>query len=202
MMRLSYDGRSTERINVGGISTPEWGFGLDESDVQLGAALTTVFDPSLIHELRVLFGTLVAACSRANSGISGVEHPSAQFGGNNLNRQERDATVFQLVQNLTWVKGRHTTKFGYDVTPSRTKVKARSIRTGTSSTGPTPRSSPATTAGSRSPICRCAAAEDATQVCSLAATIVPGSRGRAPARRTTTYPFPPSPTASTTTATG
>jgi hypothetical protein len=29
------------------------------------------------------------------------------------------------VQNLTWVKGNHTAKFGYDVTPSRTKVSAR-----------------------------------------------------------------------------
>jgi len=124
MMRLSYDNRSTQGINVGGIATPEWGFRLDESDIQLGAALTTVFNPSLIHEMRLLFGTS-SLLQRSNSAISGVEHPSAQFGGNNLSRQERDAQVFQLVQNLTWVKGHHTTKFGYDVTPSRTKVKAR-----------------------------------------------------------------------------
>jgi len=123
MVRLSYDNRATPGINVGGISTPEWGFRLDESDVQLGAALTTVFNPSLIHEMRLLLGTS-SVLQRANSSLSGVEHPSAQFGGNNLNRQERDASVFQLVQNLTWVKGHHTTKFGYDVTPSRTRVKA------------------------------------------------------------------------------
>ena len=124
MTRVSYDGRFTEGINVGGINTPEWGFRLDESDVQLASGLTTVFNPALIHELRILFGRS-SILQRANSSISGVEHPSARFGGNNLNHQERDASVFQLVQNLTWVKGRHTTKFGYDVTPSRTKVKAR-----------------------------------------------------------------------------
>lgn len=124
MMRLSYDGRSTQGINVGGISTPEWGFRLDESDVQFGAALTTVVNPSLIHELRVLFGSS-SLLQRANAGTPGVERPSAEFGGNNLHRQERDGTVFQLVQNLTWVKNNHTMKFGYDVTPSRTKVKAR-----------------------------------------------------------------------------
>jgi hypothetical protein len=124
MVRLSYDGRSTEGINVGGISTPQWGFGLDEHDVQLAAGLTSVFNPALIHELRLLFGTS-SILQRGNSSVSGVEHPSAQFGGNNLNRQERDASVFQLVQNLTWVKRHHTMKFGYDVTPSRTKVKAR-----------------------------------------------------------------------------
>jgi outer membrane receptor protein involved in Fe transport len=124
MMRLSYDRRSTGGINVGGISTPQWGFGLDESDVQLGAGLTTVIDPSLICETRILLGGS-SLLQQSNSQISGVEHPSAQFGGNNLSRQERDASVFQLVQNLTWVKGNHTAKFGYDVTPSRTKVSAR-----------------------------------------------------------------------------
>ena len=124
MVRLSYDDRATPGVNVGGISTPEWGFRLDERDIQLGAALTTVFNPSLIHEMRLLFGAS-SILQRSNATISGVEHPSAQFGGNNLSRQERDAKVFQLVQNLTWVKGNHTTKFGYDVTPSKTKVKAR-----------------------------------------------------------------------------
>jgi hypothetical protein len=123
MMRLSYDRRSTGGINVGGISTPQWGFGLEESDVQFGAGLTTVINPSLICETRLLLGGS-SLSQQSNSQISGVEHPSAQFGGNNLSRQERDASVFQLVQNLTWVKGHHTAKFGYDVTPSRTKVKA------------------------------------------------------------------------------
>ena len=124
MMRLSYDDRSTGGVNVGGIATPEWGFRLDESDLQFGATLTTVINPSLISELRVLYGRSELE-QHANSTISGVEHPTAQFGGNNLSRQTRNADVFQLVQNLTWVKGHHTTKFGYDVTPSRTKVSAR-----------------------------------------------------------------------------
>jgi hypothetical protein len=124
MMRLSYDNRSTQGINVGGIATPQWGFQLDETDLQFGAALTTVFNPSLIHEMRILFGGS-SFLQRANSTDPGVERPSAQFGGNNLARQDRNSTVFQLVQNLTWVNGRHTMKFGYDVTPSRTRVKAQ-----------------------------------------------------------------------------
>jgi outer membrane receptor protein involved in Fe transport len=123
MMRLSLDKRSTGGINVGGVSTPQWGFALDESDVQFGAGLTTVIDPSLICETRILIGGS-SISQQSNSTLSGVEHPSGQFGGNNLSRQERDASVFQLVQNLTWVKGNHTAKFGYDVTPSRTKVSA------------------------------------------------------------------------------
>ena len=124
MMRLSYDKRSTGGINVGGISTPQWGFGLDESDVQFGAGLTTLVRPSVIVETRLLLGGSSLA-QRSNSQLSGVEHPSAQFGGNNLSSQKRDTSVFQLVQNLTWAAGKHTMKFGYDVTPSRTKVSAR-----------------------------------------------------------------------------
>jgi hypothetical protein len=124
MARLSYDNRSNQGINVGGVSTPQWGFRLDEVNAQFGASLTTVFSPSLIHELRVMYGS-ASILQRANSEITGVEHPSARFGGNNVRRQERDAKSYQLVQNLTWVKGKHTTKFGYDVTPSRTKVSVR-----------------------------------------------------------------------------
>lgn len=124
MMRFSYDARTTGGVNVGGISTPQWGFGLVENDFQFGAALTSVINPSVIVETRVLYGAS-AFTQQANSEISGVEHPSGQFGGNNLAHQERDAQEFELVQNLTWVKGRHSMKFGYDVVPSKTKVSAR-----------------------------------------------------------------------------
>ncbi|HEX4823626.1 MAG TPA: TonB-dependent receptor [Candidatus Polarisedimenticolaceae bacterium] len=124
MVRLSIDDRDTQGINVGGIATPQWGFSMAERDVQLGATLTSVISPKLISELRVLLGSS-SLDQRANSTSTGVEHPSAQFGGNNLSRQQRDAATFQLVQNLTWVTGNHTTKFGYDVTPSRTKVAAQ-----------------------------------------------------------------------------
>jgi Carboxypeptidase regulatory-like domain/TonB dependent receptor-like, beta-barrel len=124
MVRLSYDSRSNEGVNVGGVATPSFGFKLGERDLQLGASLTTVMSPSLIHEIRVLASTSSFEQS-ANSSLSGVERPSGEFGGNNLNHQTRDATQFQLVQNLTWVSGRHTTKFGYDVTPSHTRVAAR-----------------------------------------------------------------------------
>jgi hypothetical protein len=124
MVRLSVDDRVTDGINVGGIATPSWGFSMAERDVQLGATLTSIISPKLISELRVLFGSSSLDQS-ANALTTGVEHPSAQFGGNNLSRQIRDSNLFQIVQNLTWVTGSHTTKFGYDVAPSRTKLSAR-----------------------------------------------------------------------------
>ena len=124
MVRLSYDDRTNGGVNVGGITTPQFGFTLGERDLQLGAALTTVINPNLIHEIRVLASDSSFE-QQANSSDSGVERPSSEFGGNNLNHQDRKATTYQLVQNLTWVKGHHTTKFGYDVTPSHTRVAAR-----------------------------------------------------------------------------
>jgi len=124
LVRLSYDDRATDGLNVGGIATPEWGFHLDESDVQVAAALTSVISPSLIHELRILYGRSRLE-QRASSSLSGVERPSTQFGGNNLNRQSRDERAFELLGNLTAAVGRHTMKFGYDVKPSRTTIGAR-----------------------------------------------------------------------------
>ena len=61
----------------------------------------------------------------ANSSEVGVNRPSGVFGGNILNRQERDEDKFQLVQNFTVRSGRHTAKFGVDVLYSRTRISAR-----------------------------------------------------------------------------
>ena len=124
MVRLSYDDRVTSALNVGGVTTPEFGFTLGERDFQLGATLTSVIRPELIHELRLLAGTS-SMDQDANSSRPGVERPSGQFGGNNLNRQVRDANELQVLGNLTWLKKSHTMKFGYDVVKSRTKIDAR-----------------------------------------------------------------------------
>jgi hypothetical protein len=124
MVRLSYDDRVTSALNVGGVTTPEFGFTLAERDAQLGASLTSVIRPNLIHELRLLAGTSSME-QDANSSRPGVERPSGQFGGNNLNRQVRDATQLQVLGNLTWLEAAHTMKFGYDVVKSRTTIDAR-----------------------------------------------------------------------------
>lgn len=124
MLRVSYDDRVTSALNVGGVTTSEFGFRLGERDLQLGASLTSVLRPDLIHELRLLAGTSSME-QDANSLRPGVERPSGQFGGNNLTRQVRDAQQLQVLGNLTWLTGDHTLKFGYDVVKSRTKIDAR-----------------------------------------------------------------------------
>ncbi len=123
MVRLSADDRAAEMVNVGAGLTPETGFTLDESDLQLAASLTSILSPTAVNELRLLVGGSRFA-QDANSARPGVERPSGVFGGNSLNRQRRDETRLQLVDNLTWGRGPHTFKVGYDVTRSRTTIDA------------------------------------------------------------------------------
>lgn len=124
MVRLSADDRSTEHLNVGGVFTPEAGFGLDERDLQLAAAWTAPLPGGVLHELRFLAGRSEFDQS-ANSFRPGVERPSGVFGGNNLAAQRRDETRFQIVDNVTWRRGNHTFKVGADVAYSSTEVSAR-----------------------------------------------------------------------------
>jgi hypothetical protein len=124
MMRLSADARSNDGINVQGVLTPEAGFSLDEEDIQLAATLKSVLSPNVINEARFL-ASVSDFEQDANSSRPGVGRPSGIFGGNNLNRQTRDETVLQLVENLTWRRDRHTMKFGVDLLYSETDVKAR-----------------------------------------------------------------------------
>ncbi|HYS04468.1 MAG TPA: carboxypeptidase regulatory-like domain-containing protein [Candidatus Dormibacteraeota bacterium] len=124
MMRLSGDRRSTSDMNVGGTSTPETGFQLDERDVQLAASLNTVLTPALLNEARLIVGTS-GFDQFANSSRPGVDRPSGSFGGNNLNRQLRDEDRVQLVDDVTWTRGPHSLKLGVDVIRSRTRIRTR-----------------------------------------------------------------------------
>ncbi len=124
MTRLSLNDRKTSDLLVGGRVTPESGFRVNERDVQFAASLKTILSPGLIHEIRFLAGDS-SFRQQANSDRPGVERPGGLFGGNSLNRQNRDETRFQLVENLTWLHGDHTFKFGLDVMRSVTDLSAR-----------------------------------------------------------------------------
>jgi hypothetical protein len=121
MVRFSGNQSVVNNVNVGGITTPQAGFHLEEDDLQLAASLTIVASPDLLNEERVLLARSTFS-QRANSEVSGVERPSGIFGGNNLNTQEREESLIQLVDNLTWRRGMHTAKFGIDLSRSITDV--------------------------------------------------------------------------------
>jgi hypothetical protein len=124
MVRFSLDDRETSGVNVGGVSTPEAGFRIEESDFALAATLTSVLSPTLIHEARFL-AAYSAFDQFASSSRPGVTRPSGIFGGNNLYQQNRTERRFQFVENVTWHKADHTVKFGVDISRSRTNIAAR-----------------------------------------------------------------------------
>jgi len=122
MVRLSADDRATPMLNVGGITTPDRGSRVEEQDVQLAAALTSVLSADLLHEARLLVGRSNFE-QFANSTLPGVERPSGAFGGSNLSQQLREEDRAELVDNLTYRVGRHTLKFGASITGSVTRVQ-------------------------------------------------------------------------------
>ncbi len=121
MLRLSGNESIANDVNVAGITRPQAGFHLEERDVQLAATFTSVISADLLNEERVLVSHSTFD-QEANSSISGVERPSGIFGGNNLNSQAREESLIQLVDNVTWRIGTHTTKFGIDLSRSITDV--------------------------------------------------------------------------------
>ena len=123
MTRLSLNDRETSELLVGGRITPETGFAVSERDVQFAGSIKTIISPRMIHEIRFLAGAS-SFSQHANSDRPGVERPGGVFGGNSLNRQERDETRFQIVDNLTRVVGDHTLKFGVDIMHSTTDLSA------------------------------------------------------------------------------
>jgi hypothetical protein len=121
MLRASGDRREGDDVRVGGRSTPESGYSVAEEDFQGVAALTTVLSPTLMNEARLLVGTS-GFDSDATSTRPGVDRPSGVFGGNVLDRQDRDEDRLQIVDNITWQAGRHTWKFGVDAIRSHTEI--------------------------------------------------------------------------------
>jgi hypothetical protein len=123
MVRLSADDRESPDINIGGRLTDEVGFDVEERDFQLAASLTSVLSPGMFNEVRFLAGTSEFN-QFANSSRPGVNRSSGVWGGNELNRQLRDESRLQLVDNLTLMKNDHTFKIGADVTYTSTDLLA------------------------------------------------------------------------------
>lgn len=120
-VRLSWDRAQLGGVNVGGITTPEAGHRVDEDDVQIAASLTSVLGAHWVHEVRLL-GSRSTTAQRANSALPGVDRPSGIFGGNHLQLQDRDEDRLQVVDNVSWFRGRHAFKFGLDVQRVRVSI--------------------------------------------------------------------------------
>ena len=114
------------------------GFGTNKNDTgrNLALGLTSVFRPTLVNDFRFgyayYFGTkeaqnihsgflaslgITRAAGATNDGIPAINVPGyADLGDSDIFQpQIRKNHTFQFADNLVWVKGRHTWRFGADV---------------------------------------------------------------------------------------
>ena len=104
MTQLLVDDSHATELNVGGTTTPEAGFSLDQGLAQITTSLTSVLSPRLLNEARLLVGRSTFD-QQANTDRPGVQRPSGSFGGNNLNSQNRGAERLQLVDDISLQAG-------------------------------------------------------------------------------------------------
>ncbi len=114
------------------------GFGTNKNDTgrNLALGLTTIFTPNIVNDFRFGYayydGTkeaqnihsgfleslgITRAPGSTNDGISAINVPGyADMGDSDIFQpQIRKNHTFQFTDNLVWVKGRHTWKFGVDL---------------------------------------------------------------------------------------
>jgi hypothetical protein len=115
---------------------PGFGTNHDDTGRNLALGLTSVFRPTLINDFRFgyayYFGTkearnihshfleslgITRAPGATNDGIPAIDVPGyADIGDSDIFQpQIRKDNTFQFTDNLAWVSGRHTWKFGADV---------------------------------------------------------------------------------------
>jgi len=115
---------------------PGFGTNKDDTGRNLALGLNTVFTPNLVNDFRFgyayYFGTkeaqnihsgfleslgITRAPGATNDGIPAINVPGyADLGDSDIFQpQLRRNHTFQFTDNLVWVKGRHTWKFGADV---------------------------------------------------------------------------------------
>ena len=115
---------------------PGFGTWKDDTGRNVGVGLTSVFRPTLINDFRSGYtyysGTkeaqnihsgfleslgITRAPGSTNDGIPAINVPGyADMGDSDIFQpQIRKSHTFQFTDNLVWVKGRHTWKFGADV---------------------------------------------------------------------------------------
>jgi hypothetical protein len=87
----------------------------DLEDFSFGASLTTIASTNIVNDLYFNFGRRVA---KFDSAVPSVAHQIAGtgfIGSNPFSPVDRTEKRFQLRDNVTWVSGNHTMKYGVDI---------------------------------------------------------------------------------------
>lgn len=121
-------------------SIPGFGNNVSRRAQNLMAAETHTFKPSLLNELRFGFTRVAFSVAHQNQGVSlnqqvGLPEPSSNprdwglafvsvagigsIGDEYNNPQSGTTTTFQIIDHVTWIRGRHLMKFGGDFRAQR-----------------------------------------------------------------------------------
>lgn len=100
----------------------------DEAPHSVTAQLVTSFNDRLINETRFLFATRgisngVLKPDAPNISISGI----ANFNGNSNGTRVTREQGFQIIDNLSYTKGRHALKFGFDILPVKFRERTTNV---------------------------------------------------------------------------
>jgi len=117
----------------GGLTTPSRSVSFKDRMYGVGAQLATTFGDSVLNELRAGFNRRAelrepygeSTANGANVNITSV----ANFGVNPLSGSESVEASFQVIDNLTWTRGRHSLKTGIDYQTTGFDVTSALART-------------------------------------------------------------------------
>lgn len=147
MFRLLYSGDEQARSSV----YPEPAADSVNSSVSANwffyGTWTRIVTPAVIHEMRVTYGTRSYRSSSrgldqgwaARLGLKGISHaafPSfapagfAALGSTNQDRQQFPIQQYQLVDSLSWIRGKHSLRIGAEIRPSMNHEVQRALVSG------------------------------------------------------------------------
>ena len=125
-IRLNSDQANSTNVGVGGIVTEEAGTSFDWSATELAVGWSRIAGAAF-HELRTAYSTTASdtACNYARTHPAGPwfgrGYPKAQFGCPE-SFGWIDSSEWQLVDNLSWARGRHDLKAGVLVSRARSSA--------------------------------------------------------------------------------
>lgn len=116
----------------GGLTTPSRSVSFKDRMFGLGGQLASTFGASLLNELRVGFNRraeerapyVEGAANGAHINVTGV----ANFGVNPLAGSASTEASLQVIDNLTWTRGRHSVKTGIDYQTTNFDVTSAQAR--------------------------------------------------------------------------
>jgi hypothetical protein len=117
-LRYRFDGDKDIAANIGGNNTRELGFDVNRRDQDAVANHTAIITSSLLNEFRFQFARRKIwwdTTSYSPLGTPFIDYPSGDFGKASNMPQGRREHRFQFIENMSYTRGSHDLKTGFDI---------------------------------------------------------------------------------------